>query len=813
MPAMDARDARPRRMNDASAAPRRAPSVLILAALCIAAALGNIFRLPFFFGLDFLFGGIAVFLALEVFGLRAGMLAALVSGAVTITIWNHPYAGIVFVLEALVVGLLRRRAISLVVADTLFWVPLGSVLIWFAYRNFLNVEATATQLVVLKDAVNGIFNALVATLILQYSPLGRVPARGQVRFRETVFNLLVAFVLLPSLLLLVLSAARDMRAVEERIRDRLDAERAHLVTSVQDWADRREYAVARAGEAVLTRGPQSEQQSLQQLMMVVDAIPDIRGLLVTGSDGTPIHTAPPISDAAAEALAGAASVRTVMRRGQPVVSDLFTDENGIPIVTIAVPVLRGGDLIGVSVAIIHLERLRSVIFADIGPDLEGTLSDSAGRVIATTRSAEATPNAPVDPSLRVDRGNGLVQVLPPGVMPPINRWRGSVYQIDEPIRDGVPWMVSVRGAVAPYQRSVQQDQTSAFVILILLGLLAFPLAALASRAVTGPVTSLASVTRDLPARVVSGTPVKWPQARAAELSALIANFREVSESLAASFREMQSLTGALSARTEQLAAANEEVRALNTGLEQRVRERTRELEERNAEQETFIYTVSHDLRTPLLSISGMADLLKEAIEGGDEEEVRFLLGRVQGNVHKMGDLLNDLLSLSRAGRQLEEKETVNLGATVAESLAELDRHVRQRGVKVELPPEWPRINYPPREAHEVASNLLHNALKWAGGDGVQPHIRVTWQEAGGRAVLTVEDNGPGVPEEYRDRVFELFRKLDPETPGTGVGLAIAKRVVERHGGRIWVDDSPLGGAAFHAELPLAPSHGSDGTPA
>jgi PAS domain S-box-containing protein len=227
----------------------------------------------------------------------------------------------------------------------------------------------------------------------------------------------------------------------------------------------------------------------------------------------------------------------------------------------------------------------------------------------------------------------------------------------------------------------------------------------------------------------------------------------------------------------------------------------RELEEKNAEQETFIYTVSHDLRAPLLSIQGMSDLLGEAVAGGDAEEARFLLGRVTKNVEKMGQLLQDLLTFSRVGRLEEEAEGLNLGDAVAATLGELEPRLEGRGVALELPERWPRVVYPPSDAYQLVANLLSNAAKWAGRPGEPPRVRLGWEAGGDEVTLRVSDNGPGVPPEHRERVFGLFQRLDPKAEGTGVGLAIVKRIAERHAGKVWVEDSPLGGATFAVTLP------------
>ncbi|HWG84460.1 MAG TPA: ATP-binding protein, partial [Deinococcales bacterium] len=248
-------------------------------------------------------------------------------------------------------------------------------------------------------------------------------------------------------------------------------------------------------------------------------------------------------------------------------------------------------------------------------------------------------------------------------------------------------------------------------------------------------------------------------------------------------------------------------------LEARVRERTRELEERTEEQTTFIYTVSHDLRTPLLAMQGMTELLVEAAVGGDREEAAFLARRVLANVGKMGALLDDLLVLSRVGRSEEAAARLDLGRVVRDTADELHGRARALSAELRLPADWPAVLLPATEAAQLVTNLLSNAVKWAGRDPGQstaerparrPEVTVEWRNEGGMVLLRVSDNGPGIAPQHRDRVFDLFRKLDPKAEGTGVGLAIVKRIVERHGGRAWVEESAAGGAALNVTLLEAP---------
>ena len=238
--------------------------------------------------------------------------------------------------------------------------------------------------------------------------------------------------------------------------------------------------------------------------------------------------------------------------------------------------------------------------------------------------------------------------------------------------------------------------------------------------------------------------------------------------------------------------------------EERNRAQRDELEARNAEQETFVYTVSHDLRAPLLAIAGMSALLAEAVTANDAEEASFLLGRVTANVEKMQQLLTDLLNLSRAGRSMDEPELLDLNESLGVVINDLHGLTAARDASIEVPGPLPTVRYSRSDAYQVLTNLISNAVKYGGREGEPPRVTISAgpSSAGDPLVtLQIDDNGPGVPERYRERIFGLFQRLSQEGEGTGVGLAIVRRTVERNGGQVSVHDAPGGGARITVTLP------------
>ncbi|HLZ70074.1 MAG TPA: ATP-binding protein [Dehalococcoidia bacterium] len=252
----------------------------------------------------------------------------------------------------------------------------------------------------------------------------------------------------------------------------------------------------------------------------------------------------------------------------------------------------------------------------------------------------------------------------------------------------------------------------------------------------------------------------------------------------------------------------EEIRRLNVELERRVAERTAQLEAVNRELEAFTYSVSHDLRAPLRSVNGFAQVLLEDHADALSDEARRHLQRVQDGARRMGQLIDDLLAFSRLGRQPLGLRGVSPAAIARQALETLEAEHRGRHVAVTID-ELPDCRADPALLLQVYVNLLANALKFT-----RPRdpavIRVGARAeptAGGteRTVYFVRDNGVGFDPRYADKLFGVFQRLHAarEYEGTGVGLATVQRIVQRHGGTVWAEAQPEQGAAFFFTLGAA----------
>jgi|GEM_PF-600151 len=238
--------------------------------------------------------------------------------------------------------------------------------------------------------------------------------------------------------------------------------------------------------------------------------------------------------------------------------------------------------------------------------------------------------------------------------------------------------------------------------------------------------------------------------------------------------------------------------------EQIISEQLRELEAKNAEMERFTYTVSHDLRSPIITIKGFAGLLLDDLKGGNYNRMDNDLQRIINAAGKMDDLLRDLLELSRIGRMLNTFSEFPMSRLAHEVDELLTGSLQDRGVELLIDPDMPIIKADQARIREVLQNLVENAIKFM-GDISQPQIHIGYLENYGEWTFFVRDNGIGVDPRYQHSIFGLFNKLDPNCEGTGIGLSLVKRIIEFHHGRIWVESPGLNqGSTFYFTLPQTP---------
>ena len=258
------------------------------------------------------------------------------------------------------------------------------------------------------------------------------------------------------------------------------------------------------------------------------------------------------------------------------------------------------------------------------------------------------------------------------------------------------------------------------------------------------------------------------------------------------------------ARNRKLSEINEALNrnvAARVSVEKERRQLIESLKDKNRELEQFTYTVSHDLKSPLSNIRGVLKFVKEDADAGELELIQENVAAIDDTARRMERLLDDLLDLSRAGIAIKEREEASLNELVRDTLSMVAGSIEARRVSVAVAPDLPRVFVDPLRFPQVLQNLVANAVKFM-GEQPHPEIAIGSLEKSGEEVIFIRDNGVGIEMDAKDRIFELFETSGGGTGGAGIGLAIVKRIVELHGGRIWVESEGRGhGSTFYFTVP------------
>lgn len=474
----------------------------------------------------------------------------------------------------------------------------------------------------------------------------------------------------------------------------------------------------------------------------------------------------------------------VMRTRRPYISGVYVSRAAQrPVVSIAVPVLDGPDEVkGVIVGALSLGTLAGFV-ATIGREDRGLVYVVDGKGLLIAQSG----------GTRAGRPGTDVKRLP--IVQAVLAGRSGSMEFQE-------WQGQERflGAYVPIARLgwgvvAAQPVSDAYAAGNRLGRwLLWLTAGFTGGAVilgwglawtlTGPLLRLAEATGKLGAGDFS---VRVAPESHDEVAAVAAAFNAMAEQLQRSYQRLEQTTS--------------EVAALNEQLEQRVVERTGQLEAANRELEAFTYTVSHDLKAPLRGVEGFARAVLEDSADRLDDAGRRDLAMIQTSARRLGQLIDDLLRYSRLERREMRREALALRPLIEGIGEELDAEIRARGLTVTLDLGEEAVLGEREGLRAALANLVANAVKFsreAGGT-----IAIRSYRANGEVVLAVTDTGIGFDMRYHDRIFRIFERLhrQEEYPGTGIGLAIVRKVAERHGGRAWAESEPEKGSTFYLAIP------------
>ena len=543
-------------------------ATLLSIALILAGLAGNYFNFPIFLDIDFLFGSIFAMLVLQFYGFGPGTLAAAIISGYTYILWNHPYAIIIMTTEVAVVGwLVGKRKTGLVLADTLYWLIIGIPMVYLFFHVVMDIPFSNTFIVMTKQAVNGIANALVARLI--FTGLALRSRSRMTSYRDVIYNLLAFFVLVPALILMAISSRTDFAQTDLRIRTSLMHARRNAVYSLQTWVGNRTSAILNLAEMAASKTPQQIQPYLEQAKK--SDVNFLRiGLLDT--DATITAYFPLLDDRGQQNIgknfADRPFIPVLKQTLKPMLSEVVMGRIGIPkpMVTMLAPVVIRGEYGGYVTGILSFEQIREYFDTSSKENgLNYTLVDKNGNVILTNRT-DQTAMTPFkrDKGTVHNLGQGISQWVPVA-LPHISiteRWKNSLYVAETTIGNLSEWKLILEQPVAPFQKTLYNNYTGKLTVLFLILLGGLILAEVLSRRSIATLEKLRLITHDLPNRLsINDSEIVWPESGIQETTHLINNFREMANSLIERFNE---------------------IRRINESLERRVEDRTEKLRESEA---------------------------------------------------------------------------------------------------------------------------------------------------------------------------------------------------------------------------------------
>ncbi|MBW1783811.1 MAG: response regulator [Deltaproteobacteria bacterium] len=531
--------------------------------LLIAAGLtGNYYPISIL-NLHFILGSVFAMLALQVFGLGWGILAAAIISSYTYLNWNHPYAIMTMTAEMMIAGwLFSRRKVALVMADTVYWIFIGIPMGFCCFYFIAHLPASNGLFLMMKQSINGIVNALIARLI--FTGYALRSKSSTVSFRENLSNLLAFFALCSMLIMLISGSRTDLNETERQIREQLLRDSLRLTDSLNDWMRDRERLIEQLAIMAQTRTPAQMQTRLAEARA---SDRNFLRIALIDREGTVIAYSPPKDEVGrnniGKSFADRPYIPLLKQTLKPMLSEVMSSRFGRtePVTIMLAPVVSQGKYKGAVGGIMNFDRIDTIFRINLpGQSTLYTLLDKNGKVILTNRKDQKAL-APFS------RGKGTTQhinktlfqwipALPPNIST-IELWGRSFYVAESTIGDLAEWRLILEQPVAPFQKMLYDRYSGKIVMMFLVLIMLLGIAALLSRRFTFTVEQLQKLTGGLPAKLASNQRINWPESGIQDIGHLIANFREMADSLQTRFKE---------------------IKEINESLERRIEERTHELQ-------------------------------------------------------------------------------------------------------------------------------------------------------------------------------------------------------------------------------------------
>ena len=809
-----------------------ATSGLFLVILTAVAYAGNYFSFPFGFGVDFLFGSIAVLVIVSLYGIWWGTLASLIASIHTIILWQHPYALIIFVCETLFVAWKANQGKQkLLTSDIIFWVFIGIPLAWLFYGYILKVGVVTTSIIMLKQPVNGIFNALVASLVLNYKPIYRwanSSRKATVFFEQILLNLLVAFVLIPALILMVVNNQVAMKHEQGKLIATLETSAQNLATDLQRWHQSGLEALRYLAETSSQSQIVVSGQTQHSLELAVESLPLFRETYIINANRQVIAAASFQEEPTGEQL-------NFSQLDLPRVPQIFVLPNSNsnftrtkPTILQTLPIIIDDRWLGNIIAELNIDFIEQLLQTENhSVPLRSSLLDENQLLIASTDNRldtqQVLKNQKNGEIISLESSNsqqGVYHWLPfMENKPLIARWRESFYAKKLLINEEIPLTLHMEAPAAHYIDYLQLLYIRSLAILLLIALTSVVAAKFLSRLLVKPIVNLAIFTTNLPAKILRNETIELPRSSVIETNALVNNFEVMSSNIEENIQQIKLANRKLKQEKEKSEVANQA-------------------------KDKFLANISHQLKTPLNGIIGYSRLIqknlyiyKDNIANHPEFKSLQWLEIVQQNGKYLLTLIDEILDLakSKARKTKLYPSLINVSSFLEDLVLYGHRKAAEKNItfKFETSNNLPTNIYADEQRlRQVLLNLLNNAVKFTN----QGQIVLQVQEINGTRKndsyndiaqsevikskkfasqtpdnpepqrclrFAVIDSGIGIASQNLPRIFQPFEqinKYETQEVGTGLGLSTSKHLVELMGGKIKVKSLPDRGSIFWFDI-------------